>query len=221
MSVPRSIHSHDRSPAASGATSRARAIPRFATRWTRVAGCCLAFGLSSIAAPAFSQSVTLAELQGAKIEFSSVHRERLIRGGQDFYVDLHTAGNVTVGPGDAITSSFTNTSFRDGRSPAGSPTSGTFTLGKPGKGGAGGDILWLFSEGSLTRLMVYSGGEGGGQKLNIRFSHSPEGLRCSFSMPFARENGVGTIRKGSAVDGVPIKILEWKPVSSSCRVTKR
>jgi hypothetical protein len=189
---------------------------------TQLAGCCLIFGNIYVAAPAVAETVTLAELQGIRIVFSSVHRERLIRNGEDFYVDLHTSGHVTVGPGETVTSSITSASVRNGRSRPGRTLSGTFILGKPRNsgGGGGGDTVWLFSEGNLTRLRVYSDGEGGGQKLNVSFRRTPEGLRCSFSMPFARQDGQGSIRKGSAIDGVPITILEWKPISSSCQMTK-
>jgi len=54
--------------------------------------CCLAAGAVITASLAWAQAVTLADLQGATIRFSSVHSERLIRDGQERSVDLHTAG---------------------------------------------------------------------------------------------------------------------------------
>jgi hypothetical protein len=97
--------------------------------------------------------------------------------------------------------------------------SGTFTLNKPTKNRAGDDLVWLFTNGSLVRLRVHGGGSGG-QKLTIAFRRGSDGLHCAFSMPMARENGTGAIRKGSAIDGVPVEILSFQPVSSSCRVSK-
>jgi len=40
-------------------------------------------------------------------------------------------------------------------------------------------------------------------------------------MPFARENGVGEISRDAAFDDTPIKILEFKTVSTNCNVAKR
>jgi hypothetical protein len=183
--------------------------------------CCLAAGAVTMASSAWPQAVTLADLQGATIRFSSVHNERLIRDGQERSVDLHTAGQVTIGPGNTVTSSVTSTSVSGRGSRTGSPGSGTFTLGKPGKTTGGDDVLWILSDNSLVRLRVYGGGSGGGQILRIGLRRGADGLHCTFSMPFAREKGAGAIRKGSAVDGVPIEILSWKPVSTSCQVSKQ
>jgi len=67
---------------------------------------------------------------------------------------------------------------------------------------------------------VYGKNGAGAQKLIIAFQNSPNGLQCTFSMPFAREDGVGPIRKRSIIDGTPIEILEFNEVSSSCQVKR-
>jgi len=183
-------------------------------------GAALGLGWSLLPAPGWGQTVTLAELQGATVHFEAVHRERFIRGGQMRSGEIHTSGEVRIGPGDAITTSVGNTFVSEHGSRAGPTGSGTFTLNKPAKNRAGDDLVWLFSDGSLVRLRVHGGGGSGGQKLTLAFTRGADGLHCAFSMPFAREVGGGDIRKGSAIDGVPIEILSWQPAGSSCRVTK-
>jgi hypothetical protein len=174
------------------------------------------------ALPAWGQAVTLAELQGAVLDVSAVHQEKMIRNGQTLYPRIHTTGQVTVGPGDTVTQSFQNTAvFPDGRTRAGPQRSGTFTLGKPKTTAVGDDALWLFSNGSLVRLRVHGRGGAGGHKMTIAFRRTPGGLTCAFSMPMARETGVGEIRKDAEIDGSRIQILEFKRISSSCRVAKR
>ena len=91
-------------------------------------------------------------------------------------------------------------------------------LGQPQKAGDGDDVLWLFSDGGLVRLRVHGNGGAGGQLMRIAFTRGQDGLQCSFSFPMAPESGVGQIRKRSVIDGKPIQILEFKQVSSSCRV---
>jgi hypothetical protein len=179
----------------------------------------IVFGSVILVPPASAQVVTLSDLQGITINFSSVHREKFVKLGQEHSGDMHTSGRVTVGPGDTITSTVTSTFSSERGSRSGRSHSGTFTLGKATKTGRQDDILWIFEAGSLIRLRVHGGGSGG-QKLTIKFALAEAGLHCSFSMPFARENGTGPIEKGSEIDNVPIEILSWTEVSSHCEVHK-
>lgn len=183
-----------------------------------VSACFLAF---TLAPSAWAQEVTLAELEGAIIDINAVHQEKIIRNGQLRSPELHTTGHLTIGAGSVITVQLQSSSVGPWGTRVGPARSGTQTIGKPGKDSQGNDIVWVFSNGSLTRLRVYHTGGEGGQKMTIAFSRGPDGLRCTFSMPMARENGVGMIRKDAAVDDAPIQILEFRPVSSSCKVAKR
>jgi len=177
----------------------------------------IAAGLMS--ASAHGQTVTLADLQGVVVDISAVVQERIIRSGQTMYPRLNIVGQLKVGPEDSLTQSFQTTSrLPDGRSKAGPHRSRTFTLGKP-QIVAGYDTLWLFSDGSLIRLQVHGqGGAAGGNKMMIAFTRGQNDLGCTLSYPMTPEVGVGKIRKPSSVDGVPIQILEFKMVSSTCRV---
>jgi hypothetical protein len=181
----------------------------------------LVVGLGVLAAPAWGQAVTLADLEGTVISVSSVHQEKIIRNGQQMSVELHTTGRVTVGQNKSISSQFQNssTNLSNGRSRQGPTNAMSGTLDKPTTGVQGNDIVWTFANGSLVRLRVFSGGAGG-QKMTISFNRTGSGLACSFSMPMAKEVGVGQIHKGSAIDNTPIDILEFKQVSSSCQVSK-
>jgi hypothetical protein len=180
---------------------------------------CLVFSSITFAPSALGQAVTFSDLQGLTVNFSAVHRERFIKFGQERTGDMHTSGQVKIGAGDTLTSTITNRFNSERGSRAGPSFSGTFTLGKPIKTRRQDDILWIFEAGNLIRLRVHGSGSGG-QKLTINFARRGDGFQCSFSMPFARENGTGAIEKGSEIDSVPIEILSWTPVSSNCEVHK-
>jgi hypothetical protein len=181
----------------------------------------LTIGLVLLSTTAWSQAVTLADLQGAVISVSSIHQEKIIRNGQQMSVELRTTGTVRVSADKSITSQFqsTSTNQSNGRTRSGPTNANSSTLDKPSTGSQGGELVWTFVNSSLVRLRVFTGGAGG-QKMTISFRRTGNGLACSFSMPMAREVGVGQIHKGSAIDNVPIDILEFRQVGSSCQVTK-
>jgi hypothetical protein len=182
----------------------------------------VAFGVVTLSPSAWAEAVSLADLEGAAIDISSVHQEKIIRNGQLRSPELHTTGHLTIGAGGTVTAQFQSTAVGAFGTRVGATRSGTHTIGKPGKDNQGNDVVWIFANGTLTRLRVHHAGGEGGQKMTFVFRRSPDGLRCSFSMPFARETGgAGEIRKDAAVDGAPIQILEFRPVSSSCSVAKR
>jgi hypothetical protein len=181
----------------------------------------LAASLAFLSAPAWGQAVTLNDLRGAVISVSAVHEEKVIRGGQPMSVQLSTNGQIRVGDGKQISSQFQSTSnnLTTGRSRAGQTATFSGTVDAPSQGPQGYDVLWTFVNGSLVRLRVYTGGQGAG-KMTISFRRTANGLTCSFTMPMAREVGVGRIAKGSEIDHVPIEILEFRQTSSSCQVSK-
>jgi hypothetical protein len=178
--------------------------------------------LIAFAAPAWSQAVTLADLQGAVVHVGSVYQEKIVRDGRTVYPVLHTVGSIRVGPGESVTTTFTSSVDNvNGRSRVGQTLSGTYALSQPKKTRAGDDTVWFFANGSLVRLRVYNAGEGaGGNKMSISFRRGAGGIACSFSMPMARESGVGQIAKQSAIDSTPIQILGFKLTSSSCSVAR-
>jgi hypothetical protein len=182
---------------------------------------CVLLELSLRPAPVWAQSpeVTLADLDGSVIAITSVFQEKIIRNGEVRYPRLHTVWRITVGPGATVATSAQSTSvLPDGRSKVGQRKTGVYDLGKPQKGTARHDTVWVFADASLTRLRVF--GDAGGDKMTIAFTRNDSGLHCTLSYPMTPEVGVGKIRKESAVDGTPIQILEYKLVSSTCQIAK-
>src|SRR5215468_7303016 len=66
-------------------------------------------GLCALSTSASSQTVTLSELEGREIEFSSVYEQQLVRNGRTLSSELHTVGRVVIGPKGTITTRFQNT----------------------------------------------------------------------------------------------------------------
>jgi hypothetical protein len=180
--------------------------------------CC---GLPLASSSASAQAVSLSDLEGSTIEVSAVHSEKFIKGGMQRDGETHTSGHITIGAGGTLTVGVQTTSTGPWGTRVGGTRSGTFTIGKPGKGPQGNDVVWVFANGELRRLTVHHTGGAGGNMMTIGFRRAADGLHCSFSLRMARENGVGAIDKDAAVDGTPIQILEFKPISSSCHVDKR
>jgi hypothetical protein len=170
---------------------------------------------------AWAQAATLAELEGAVIDVSSVYQEKVVgRDGNPYAVQMHTSGHFAIGAGGAITVQFQSTAVGPWGTRAGPTRGGTYPIGNAGKGPQGNDQVWAFANGELRRLVAHHEGGAGGSMTTIAFRRGPDGLRCSFSFHMARENGAGSIRKDAAVGDRPVEILEYKPVSSSCQVAK-
>jgi hypothetical protein len=122
--------------------------------------------LIAFAAPAWSQAVTLADLQGAVVHVGSVYQEKIVRNGRTICPELHTVGSIRVGPGESVITTFTSSVDVSGRSRVGQTLSGTYALSQPKKTRAGDDTVWIFANGSLVRLRVYNAGGGaGGNKM--------------------------------------------------------
>src|SRR5216683_2267223 len=179
------------------------------------------FGTVTLSPSAWAQAVSLADLEGANIDVGAVHREKIIKNGRLREFELHQTGHLTIGAGGTITGQFQLIAVGPRGARPGATRSGTQTIGKPGKDSQGNDVVWVFANGTLTRLRVFHAGGAGGQKTTIAFKRGPDGVRSAFSMPFARENGVGEISRDAAFDDTPIKILEFKTVSTNCNVAKR
>jgi hypothetical protein len=177
----------------------------------------LALGLA--ATPAWSQAVTIADLQEATIEAAVVYQQQLRRDGQVFPNQMRQTWTTVIGPGDAIRSTTSNTSEGARGSRISAPRSGSFTLGKPRAVSdlGGGDAVWVFTNGTLNYLRTYKGA--GGYKRTFTFTRAGGGINCSIRTAFARENGVGRIDLESPF-GVRVEILSSKQVSSTCRVSK-
>jgi hypothetical protein len=176
-------------------------------------------GASAVAAPAWGQPVTFADLQGATIEASVVHHQVRRRDGQVVSGETRQTWRTVIGPGDTIHSTSSNTAYGPRGSRSSAPRSGSFTLGKPRPVSdlGGGHAVWAFTNGTLNYLRTYRAA--GGYKRTFSFTRSGAGLTCTIRTAFAREDGVGNIDFESPMGG-RVEILSSKQVSSSCRVSK-
>jgi hypothetical protein len=186
------------------------------------------FGVAVCAAPAWSQTVTFADLQGSVIEASVVYDQtvRWAGAGRDVrQTRLQTDLRTVIGPGNAITDTWTVmvTSHRGTRQST--PETASYTLGRPQQVSnlGGGHAVWTFADGELTFLRTY---KTGGYKRTIAFARAARaaggagGLTCTIRAPVAREEGAGEIRTESPFGG-ELEVLSRKQVSSTCRVTRR
>jgi len=176
-------------------------------------------GMAMLPSAAWSQSVTLKELEGATVEFTAVWQQRTIRNGRAGAPELHAVGQIRFGSGGTINTHFENSLVGPWGRRVGPTRSNTRTIGTPGKDQQGNDSLWTFSDGSLIRLTANHQGNAGGQILRVVFRRGANGLNCSFSGAPARESGVGQIRSDSYIDDMPVQVVSSKMVSSQCRVT--
>ena len=181
----------------------------------------IALGLVCLPAPAWSQSVTLADLEGSVITLSENYRQKIVRDGEVKNVANHENGRVTIDADHSITEQWqsTSTNVRNGHSKTGPVRSGKRELDKPFQGTHGDDGVWTFDNGSLVRLRVFNGGAGG-LKRTISFSRDASGLHCESVLVMAHETGVRGLTKASEIDDKPIQILEFKQVSSTCQIAK-
>jgi hypothetical protein len=185
----------------------------------------LILGLPLMAVPAWGQEVTLSDLNGATVQYGRVFQQTHISNGKTYNPKVYYTGLITI-EDNTYRASFQVTSIHpDGRKNVGPWRGGKIrTLGIPFKGKTGDDYVFIFADGILTGLAVYTAagdGGAGGSKLSIEFKREPAGLTCSFSHPTMRETGVGEIRKNAATNGKPIQIIQRREISSNCTVARR
>jgi hypothetical protein len=164
--------------------------------------------------------VTLEELDGTITEATVVRQQVWRREGRQFSSRVQTDLKYLIGPGEKFSWSMTPTVDTPSGRRQGKTVSVSSTLGRAAQSRAngGGDVVNMFNEGTLTNLFVYAAG--GGFKREITFTRNPKSLNCSARESFARENGTGPIIVNSSIDDLPLSIISWKQVSSTCRVSK-
>jgi hypothetical protein len=178
--------------------------------------------MSLAAPPASAQTVTFADLEGAVIEASVTSHQKRLNDGEEKSGQVRQDWRFVIGPGERLQYHSTVTSFgRGGGSRSSTPETGTARLGRPGqaKNFGGGDGVWVFEDSTLTFLRTYRGE--GGYRRSIRFRRDAGGFSCTITTAFARENGRGSIRFTSPVDGASAEILDARTIASSCRVAAR
>jgi hypothetical protein len=167
------------------------------------------------------QTVTFAELEGAAVEVRVVSQRIIRRGDREFPIRFQNDLKITIGPGNKIDGTITPTSHGPRGERQGRTLTFSTTLDKVGElvGYGGGIGAWTFAgDGTLIFLRTY---KEGAFRRTIAFTRSAEGLSCTAKESLARENGVGGLALNSALDDVPITIVQSEQISSSCRVARR
>jgi hypothetical protein len=165
------------------------------------------------------QAVTFADLEGTAVDITFINDRISLRDGQEISVRMEQNVKLVLGPGGTIHSTAVNTAHSPRGVRQGQPRTGTSKLSQPRQlqNLGGGHGVWVFIDGTLTFLRTY---KGGAYRQSIAFARNSNGFSCTARAAFMRENGVGKIVLDSAVGDGEVTILNDKPVSSSCRVTK-
>jgi hypothetical protein len=172
-----------------------------------------------LAAPAWGQAVTLADLDGAFVELKLKSQVEGRRNGKPFTSQPEADWKIVLGPGNTGFSTSTTITQGEQGTRVSDPRRGSFTLGRPGPISSlgGGYYLWTFENGTLTFLRTY---KAGGQKTHVSFTRSDGGLACTVQSSYAREVGIESGKQDSAYGG-EIEITGVKPLASTCRVVPR
>jgi hypothetical protein len=164
--------------------------------------------------------VKFPELDGSVIEASIVRDQVVRREGKTFPVRSQDDIKIVIGGDNKIEQSVTVTSDTPRGQRKGPTRTGVFTLGEQRPIGAlgGGNGILTFEDGVLTFIRTF---KEGAVKRSFAFRHGPDGLSCTANQTFAREGGVGDLSMNSAIDGIPVVIVSFKQISSTCRVMKQ
>jgi hypothetical protein len=162
-----------------------------------------------------SQAVMLTDLEGAKIHAKLGTEMLAQRQGRQFPVTQDADWQINVQPEQMIDFTFRATA----RTPRGtrvSPVAGkTIKLDEPWST-ENGEAVWQFKDGDLTFVRSH---QGGATRTVISLKRDGQNLTCTATLVFARERGKNGLVLTSPIDGAPVTILNWKPVSSTCDVT--
>jgi hypothetical protein len=171
-----------------------------------------------LSAPAQSQPITFADLEGYAVA-ADLHREQQVRQeGRTNTIRIHQTWTYYVNEDRYIVMTLkTTVQTPQGRRTA-KPNTGSFTLNEPlkMKSRGGGEAVFTFAGGVLTFIRTYPAGA---YRANFAFSRTKTGFACSVTEALAREKGKD-VRMESPFGG-EITIVSSKSLSSTCTVTKR
>jgi hypothetical protein len=162
-----------------------------------------------------SQAVTLSDFEGAKIHTKVVTEILAQRQGRQGQVTQEVDWQINVLPEQRISFTF-HVTAQGPRGTKASPVRGrTIKLDEPWPTD-NGEAVWQFKDGDLTFVRS---DPGGAVKTVVSLKRNGQNLTCATSTVFARERGKNGLVLNSPIDGAPVTILNWKPVSSTCDVT--
>jgi hypothetical protein len=163
-----------------------------------------------------SQAVTFTDLEGAKIHAKQVTEMlRQRQGGRQGLVTQEADWQINVQPEQRISFSSRVTAHTPRGTRVAPVRERTVKLDEPWSTD-NGEAVWQFKDGDLTFVRSF---QGGAVKTVISLKRDGQNLTCTTTRVLARERGKNGLVLNSAIDGAPVTILSWKPVSSTCDVT--
>jgi hypothetical protein len=162
------------------------------------------------------QTVTLTDLEGAKIHANLVTEMLAQREGRQSLATQEIDWQIYVESEGRINFSFRPTTRTPRGTRAAPIRATTVKLGEPWSTD-NGEAVWQFNDGELTFVRSY---KDGAARTIISLKRDGQNLTCSASSVLARERGKSGLVLNSPIDGAPVTILSWKPVSSSCSVSR-
>jgi len=194
----------------------------------RISGSLLAMGMlvgsaygqggekANVTPPAPSnQAVTLADIEGANIHTKLVTEMLAQRNGRQGQVTQDADWQINVLPEQRIKFSFRATAHTPRGTKSSQPRGTTVKLDEPWPTD-NGEAAWQFKDGDLTFVRSH---QTGAVRTIVSLKRDGRNLTCVTSMVFAKEPGKKGLVLTSPIDGAPVTILSWKPVSSTCEVT--
>jgi hypothetical protein len=164
-----------------------------------------------------SQAVTLTDIDGAKVHTKLVTEMLARRQGREGPVTQDADWQINVLPEQRISFSFRATAHTPRGTRAGPVRGTTVKLDEPWSTD-NGEAVWQFKDGDLTFVRSF---RGGAVRTIVSFKRDGQKLTCTTTTVFAREKGNNGLVLNSPIDGAPVTILSWKPVSSTCDVTPK
>jgi hypothetical protein len=161
-----------------------------------------------------NQTVTLADLEGAKIHTKLVTEMLAQRQGKQGPVTQDADWQINVQPEQRINFTFRVTAHTVRGTRAAPERGATVKLDEPWSTD-NGEAVWQFKDGNLTFVRSY---QGGAVRTIVSLKRDGQTLTCASTTVFAGERGKSGLVLNSPIDGAPVTILSWKPVSSTCDV---
>jgi hypothetical protein len=162
------------------------------------------------------QTVAFTAIEGAKIHAKLVTEMLAQREGRQGQVTQETDWQIYVEPEGKISFSFRPTSHTPRGTRAGQIRATSAKLDEPWYT-ENGQAVWQFKDNELVFVRSY---KEGAVRTIIALKQEKQNLTCAATSSYARERGKGGLVLNSPIDGVPVTILSWKQVSSSCQITR-
>jgi len=162
------------------------------------------------------QAVTLKDLESVRIHAKLVTEMLTQREGRQGPATQETDWQIYMEPEGRVSFSFRPTTRTARGTRAGQIRATTAKLDEPWYT-ENGQAVWQFKDGELTFVRSY---KDGAIRIIISLKQDGQNLACTATSAYAREQGKRGLVLNSPIDGVPVTILNWKQVSSSCQVTR-